>query len=466
MLPRLDLSAAPRWLSLLVCALPLVALACRRDPPARVRVPGPPVAERPALLATVTEVVPPAPSPPTVIGLHAPLAKPPWIELLFASRGGGVAFEVETEHEAYVVHNGRPGKTYAAVGDIAVSPDGAHVAHGALVEGRWRMIRDGEEGEDFDAVDAPVFSPDGAHLAYEAMSGEFWYLVVDGARYRSPTRFLAHAFSGDSSRIAFLEDFDPPARAQLVVSDLAFERPTVVAADLAGLVLDEEGARAASVSAAFDGEALLTVRLDAPERVTLGARYDAIREPAFAANGSVAYLAERGGARLVVLDEAEAPLPEGGVARGPLVVRGGSRGVGALVAMGGSVRLHELFTRERGAPKTSYEDAAHLTYDPSGRSHAFAASRGGRWLLVVNGNEGPSFDRVVTPRFSPDGKRVVYRARQDGRRFVVTADLRGRTTRRHPGFEQVFPLSFTADGRSVAYGAKDAGSVTWQVGAL
>jgi hypothetical protein len=455
-------SAVPWWSPLFFCALPLVAPACTPDAPGRAPA-GAPAPDRSHLLAVLTDEAPPRASAPAVIGLHAPLARRPGTELLFASRGVGVAFEVETERGAYVVHNGRPGKTYAAVGEVALSPDGAHVAHGALVDGRWRMVRDGVEGEAFDAVDAPVFSPDGAHLAYEAMSGLFWHLVVDGAAsYRSPTRFLASAFSGDSSRIAFVEDFDPPLLAQLIVSDLEFQRPTVVATDVAGMVLDEGGTRVASVSAALGGNALLTVRLDAPERVALGPRYDAIRGPVFGADGAVTYLAERGGARFVVLDEAEEPLPPGDLSGG-LVPRGQGRGVGVLVASGGSTRLHELFTRERGAPLPRYDAAAELTYDPSGRSHAFAASRGGRWHVVVNGHEGPPFDRVVTPRFSPDGERVVYRARQDGRRFVVTADLRGRTRRRYPGFDQVYPASFTADGSAVVYGVKDAANVVWRV---
>jgi hypothetical protein len=406
------------------------------------------------------------PPPPAVVGLHAPLGGAQALELVFASRGGGVAFEVETDRGVYVVHNGRPGRRYAAIGDIAVSPDGAHVAYGALADGRWRMVRDGAEDPNYDAVDSPVFSADGAHLAYEAMAGVFWHLVVDGAAsYRSPTRFLSHAFSGDSSRIVFLEDFDPPALAQLVVSDLAFERPTVVATAVASMALDPRGERVAAVLAGLGGRALLTFRLDALERATIGARYDAVGEAAFGADGAVAYLAERDDATLAVLDGVEEPFPPGSV-RGPIVVRGQGRGVGALVATAGAVGLHERLSRARSAAAQRYDDAAELTYDPSGRSHAFAASRGGRWFVVVNGHEGPAFDRVVTPRFSPDGSRVVYRARQDGRRFVVAADLRGRTTRRHPSYEQVYPTIFTSGGRAVAYGVKDAARVLWKVEAL
>ena len=49
----------------------------------------------------------------------------------------------------------------------------------------------------------------------------------------------------------------------------------------------------------------------------------------------------------------------------------------------------------------------------------------------------------------------MYRARKDGKRFVVVADADGKLLSRHPAYEMVFPTVFTADGGSVAYGVKD-----------
>ena len=83
--------------------------------------------------------------------------------------------------------------------------------------------------------------------------------------------------------------------------------------------------------------------------------------------------------------------------------------------------------------------------------------------MVANGQAGPAFDRAVAPRFSPDGRFLVYRARQDGKRFVVVADATGKTIRQHPAYEQVFPVQFTADGKSVAYGVKDGLRLRWIV---
>jgi len=83
--------------------------------------------------------------------------------------------------------------------------------------------------------------------------------------------------------------------------------------------------------------------------------------------------------------------------------------------------------------------------------------------VVANGKEGPALDRVVSPVFSPDGKFLLYRARKDGKRFVVVADANGKTLRQYPAYEQVFQPVFTADGKSVAYGVKDGNKLIWKV---
>ena len=88
---------------------------------------------------------------------------------------------------------------------------------------------------------------------------------------------------------------------------------------------------------------------------------------------------------------------------------------------------------------------------------------GATWFAVLDGKEGPPFDRVVTPVFSPDGRFLAYRARKDGRRFVVVADTRGGGLSVHPAYDQVFPVRFAADGKSIAYGAKDGAKAGWKV---
>ena len=113
-----------------------------------------------------------------------------------------------------------------------------------------------------------------------------------------------------------------------------------------------------------------------------------------------------------------------------------------------------------------YEEAASLTYSKSG-NYVYTARNGKEWFIVVNGMEGPAFDRVIAPLFTPDGKYVVYRARKEGKRFAVVADAAsGKTVRQHPSYEQVSDVLFSTDGKSVEYGVKDGNRLLWKIEAL
>lgn len=421
--------------------------------------------ETPAVLATLPEEDElAAVSAPSGLGLHAPPST--GIEFFFSERGGGVAYAVEKGNGFQVVHNGRPGRPYSAVGTIALSPDGRRCAHGALVDGTWRMVVDGVEGQGFATVQLPVFSPDGAHVAYLAMAGELWHLVVDATVSEGTrTRYLGQEFSGDSTRIAFIDDADDQDVGRLVVSDLAFKARTVVDLHASGLQVNADRTGVAAISASDGKQQVLTFAFDRPESVRRGAKHDKVNRPVLSPDGgSLAYVAERAGQRFMVLDEKEEPIPPADMVDLP-AIRPDKKAVGVFVVSGGAVSLHQFFAAAR-AGEAPCDQAEGLTYSADGRAHAYAARRGESWFILAGGQEGPAFDRVVSPSFSPDGKFLVYRARKDGKRFVVVADPSGKTIRQHSSYQQVFPVRFTADGRSVAYGVKDGRLLAWKVEAL
>jgi hypothetical protein len=321
---------------------------------------------------------------------------------------------------------------------------------------------DGVEGDPFSAVERPVLSPDGVHVAYRAMAGERWHLVVDAKRNDgTPTRLLNHDFSGDGARIVFIDDVGDDGAGKLTVSDLAFQRRTIVAVGVSNFVVNADRSRVAAISAADGRQQVVSFAFATPERPERGPACDAVLGLTFGPDGvSVAYLAGRGDKRLFVLNGREEPVA--GDLVGPPAVRPDGKGLDALMAADGAVRLRHFFG-DAGRDEPAYEEAEGLTFGGDGRLHAYAARRGASWFVVVNGTEGPPFDRVVSPAFSPDGKHLVYRARKDGKRFVVVADTSGKTLRQHPAYEQVFPVLFTADGKSVAYGVKDGNQLAWKV---
>jgi hypothetical protein len=348
------------------------------------------------------------------------------------------------------------------VESLVVSADGARWAYAAQVDGKWRMVVDGRESEPFDAVEAPVFSPDGAHFAYRARLGEGVHLVVDGKATAGTRGYLMHAF-GAGSRLVFIDEADEQGLGRLVVSDLAFETQTVVAPRVAGVILNGDGSRLGTVAVGADGQRVVSVALDRSDRLTRGPVKDRIAYLSFAPDGvSLAYVADKGNKRSIVLGDREEPVSRTDVIVTVPVVRPDGRGVGVAVVSGGVVALREYFVKG-GATDGTYGGIDDLVYSSDRHSRAYVAEKDGKFFVVANGKKGPAFDRVVTPRFSPDGKLLVYRARQDGKRFVVVADTEGKTLRQHPAYEQVFPVQFTPDGRSVAYGVKDGRQLAWKV---
>jgi Tol biopolymer transport system component len=175
----------------------------------------------------------------------------------------------------------------------------------------------------------------------------------------------------------------------------------------------------------------------------------------------VAYAALKGGVRLLILNDKEERLPDGGLLPLP-VIRPDLKGIGIMMVVNKAVFLHQAFYND-GTKEKRYDDAADLVYNSDGNLHAYAARKGEKCFLVVNGKEGPAFDMVINPMFSSDGRFVVYRARKDGKRFVVAGDTNGKTVNQFPAYEQVFNTMFTADGKSVAYGVKDGNKLMWKV---
>ncbi|MEP6920353.1 MAG: hypothetical protein ABI967_04445 [bacterium] len=62
-----------------------------------------------------------------------------------------------------------------------------------------------------------------------------------------------------------------------------------------------------------------------------------------------------------------------------------------------------------------------IKFSPNGRRVAFVAGRGKKFLVVVDGKEGPEYDRISVgaPRFSPDSRRVSYFAERGEKTYAV-----------------------------------------------
>jgi hypothetical protein len=79
----------------------------------------------------------------------------------------------------------------------------------------------------------------------------------------------------------------------------------------------------------------------------------------------------------------------------------------------------------------------------------YAARKGDKWFVVLDGQAGPEYDEILegTPVFSSDGKRVAYGAGKGGKRFVVIDGQEGTM------YDGIRNLVFSPDGKHLAYGA-------------
>jgi hypothetical protein len=436
--------------------------------------PGSPVLAATTVLATIVGDEKPQAVPTPA--MHVPLGQTADLKVMFSELGGGVAYTAEKDGKSYVVHNGKAGKQYTAIGETALSPNGRRVAYAAFVDGKWRMVTDGMEGSSFDSIALPLFSPDGKHLIYKAMLGEKWFVVVDNRMNEgTKTSYSRCEFNADSTLVAYTENANDKIKVRMVISDLGFKKQTVMAGVGSLLIMNDARTRIAAVSQENGKQRMIEFSFNAPNDVRKGELYDSVNNPVFGPDGlSLAYEAVKGGERFLVFNNREEKLSKRPFV-GPPVIRPDLKAVGAIVgnidpasqhlavsSAGNAAGLHEYFVNDARKGK-EYMEAKYLAYNRDGSAYAHAARTGQNWFVVVNGHEGPPFDRVVTPVFTPDGEKLVYRARKDGMRFVVLADMTGKTIKQFPSYEQVFQPVFTSDGKSIAYGVKDGNKLIWQV---
>lgn len=389
-------------------------------------------------------------------------------QLEFAKSGHGVFYIAEEAGQFRVVHNGKEGACYTNILTPVLSPDGKRAAYQAYIEDKLRMVVDGRDGDVAEELEIPFFSPDSRHSAYQAKFGGRWHFVVDGRKF--PAHLTQHnqfGFSADSSKIAYVDSLDERSKPRLVVTDLTFKQQSVREATGAAMVISEDRTRIAAISESGGKQRVVELSFAKPDALKEGRLYDSVKELVISADGSsVAYLAEKGGARVVVFNGEERPFPSGDLV-GPIVLLPGNKGIGFLTSSKGTCTLHHPFSGG-AVEQRQYDEVGELAYSKDGGyvylGRKETPGRSGRSIfVVVNGKEGPKFDKVIKPTFSPDGQRVVYRVRQDGKRFMVISDLNGKIVMQGPEYEMVFPPVFSEDGKTLAYGVKDGAKLVWKV---
>ena len=388
----------------------------------------------------------------------------------FNKFGKGVAYIAKVGKRECVVHNGVRGKFYDSIESftLTVSPDGQRVGYGARNGDTNYVVVDGVEKGPFTDRGRIAFSPDSKHVAYDAKINDIWYMNVDSLKRTQFTRgFDRPLFSSNSSKVAYVEVNDSTGAYQLVISEINFIKNLTI--PIIDPVIRIDSGNTAIAAVVKDNNARRAVVYDFNKSVktSTGQAYDEVNQLTFNGNGTaLAYVGVKDKASFMVFKDTIEPLPDA-LYPWPFVVRPDNRGVGIFVVndLGRkkfSAYLHHAFTDELANGKV-YKEGAHLTYNKDGKHYAYVAIQNEKFCIVVDGKEGKFFDFAINPVFSPDSRFVIYRARENGRRFVVISDLNGKIIRRSPNYERIFEPTFTEDGTSIAYGVLDGKKIMWKV---
>ena len=306
--------------------------------------------------------------------------------------GVGRKRDEKEKSKRFVVCNGVKGRVYDGIGTLVFSADGQRLAYAARQGDQWLVVCDGTEGPRYASIgkNSITFSPDGKQLAYTAKrpAGD-WVAVIDGKESAPAHTIGRPLFSPDGSIFGF------------AVFRSEHEGAYILNGKRAGEVYDDID------DAVFSSDGkhyVFTARRDKRWRVVHDGRegtpYADVLHPRISADGAhVAYVArDNDGKHFVVLDGK----PVGDQKFDEISALCLSDD-GRAVAYCGKLDVGQIvmYSPEQGA--SEYEEVRHLAMSPDGKHLAYWGRRGGKWLLVIDGNSEPAFDGPLKD------SRIVFR---------------------------------------------------------
>ncbi|MBU1181342.1 MAG: hypothetical protein KKF00_04105 [Proteobacteria bacterium] len=422
-------------------------------------------------------------------------------DITFSSDGRRVFHRAIKKGKHFVVINDKAGKLYEAINDLIVfSPDGKKVAYDGKRGGKEYLVIDGKEVKSYDDVAPAAFSPDSHLVACEVWDKKKnkWFIVVsDGEKevHRSqayPDTFRRPGFSPDGrlliyelgeknkKRIVFFLDLSK----RKIIKKRLYDDPGI-----AGKFSFSSNFSRIVYEAGKEGKFFLVFQdfvLD--EERTINVPDIMLGTIVLSPDGKkIAYVAAKEGKYFLVISPWKSPAQ--GKESGPYEAV-----VPAIFSPDSTIVAYHAMKKGKwrsvvgGKEGNGYDGVGDATvFSPDGAKIAYPAMKGsggghkdrrmndGKWFMVISRagkptavKEGPAYDMVVTPVFSPDGKYIAFRARtgtmEKAKRFIVIANPEtGKVIKEGPACDEVWPPVFSADGKSAAYGARIGRELWWKV---
>ncbi len=99
---------------------------------------------------------------------------------------------------------------------------------------------------------------------------------------------------------------------------------------------------------------------------------------------------------------------------------------------------------------TNNPRSSSLMISPDATRFAYVASRGPNTaMMVLNGKEGPTFERIAIGAFAPVGHRLAYAGQKDKKTYIVVDGTISRP------YQYALELQFSPDGQHVGYAGQD-----------
>ena len=433
-----------------------------------------------------------------------------WRNIAFSADGRKVFYKGKKKAEEFMVAASTSGEKtslgYENISWLIMSPDGRRCAFGGGKSGKERLVIDTKELTELyhhDVVAPNSFSPDGRFVAVEVGNDkekEWFITLIDGEKevYRSqvfPDSFRRPHFSADGRLMVYElgsdKDKEENQKRTLFFLDVnarkIIKKRMYADCRIGNLSFSSDSSRVI-YDMQKQGKCFLVLQ-DFALNVERTAELPYIKADNFLLSPDgkqILYVATKDEKQYLVVSPWESPAQ--GTLKGPYEAIGSSVfGPDSKKAIYQAVKdgkWRKVVGDKEGAAYDGIGESS--AFSPDGAKMAYPAMKGtgggaqesmmgGKWFMAISpvgkpeaAVEGPVYDMVVTPVFSPDNRRIAYRARkgsmEKARRFIVIADAEtGKVRKEGPIGEEIWPPVWSVDSKVVGYGAKNGRELWWKV---
>ena len=311
--------------------------------------------------------------------------------LTFSPNGKSFAYIAQKEGKQVVVFNGTPHKPFDAIDrqiGLVFGPGSSRLAYAGLDQGRVTLVVDGKPRERiWDIIEEVAFSPDAKNIACIATTQKKYFVTQNGAAHGPFDMAESLTWSPDSKSLVF------------------------VAIKNDNWITVRNGQELPS------GKYTIRTVFN-PEKKEYEYMVPQITPPEFSPDASRLAFTKADGVRYrICVDEQEGPLFDrvGGPTFSPDSRHYAYIGIIAqktvdkynIVYDGNIIATYDLVVPP-------------IVFSPDAQRIGFRAGTSEKkFMVVLDGKEGPLYDNVSQPFFSPDSQRIAYKALKNGKTLMV-----------------------------------------------